>query len=180
MSTLEGRKNHLTLLHAAERLWSEGVDFKLELIGVLNKETGSEAARLVYELQDKGRAVTWRSGLSSHELHEAYLKSTFTVYPSLAEGFGLPVIESLKHGRACIVGKGGSLEELGQDGGCYIVDTHSEMHLAGAIKHLLSDDSFLFQLEQEAANRSFRTWSDYADGLMNQVLGRRVSGALSF
>jgi len=50
----------------------------------------------------------------------------FTVYPSLMEGFGIPILESLWHGKPCVCGGNGALGEVARGGGCLIVDQTSE------------------------------------------------------
>ena len=99
--------------------------------------------------------------MSETDLHAAYQASSFTVFPSLIEGFGLPVIESLWHARPVVCGRNGALGELAAGGGCEIVDTMEEESIAVGIQRLLTDESHYQSRQTEAANRTFRTWGDY-------------------
>jgi len=82
------------------------------------------------------------------------------------EGFGLPIAESLIHGKPCICGGNGALGEVARGGGCLIIDQTSSETLAGGIKTLLSDRQFYSRLCDEARSRKFRSWSDYMDKLL--------------
>ena len=55
VGTIEGRKNHLALLEAAEVLWSEGINFELQLIGLARPDTAGPALAKVADLQRAGR-----------------------------------------------------------------------------------------------------------------------------
>lgn len=172
VGSIEGRKNHVSLLRAAERLWSEGRHFSLQLIGLAQRETGAEALRLIDEFQAKGRPLVYRGPATDEELEAAYRSCSFTVYPSLIEGFGLPVLESLSRGKPCICSAKGALGESARGGGCLALDSVDEASLAQAMKRLLTDEAELSRLRTEAASRLFRTWSDYTQSLlawMNQL-----------
>jgi len=98
-------------------------------------------------------------------LGAAYAQATFTVYPSLIEGFGLPVLESLAHGRPCICSGRGALGESARGGGCLTLERVAPADLAAAISHLLGAPAERARLTAEARARRFRTWSDYAADL---------------
>jgi glycosyltransferase involved in cell wall biosynthesis len=51
---------------------------------------------------DVARYVTLLHHVSDNDLAVLYQKSLFTLYPSLYEGWGLPVAESLAYGKVCI------------------------------------------------------------------------------
>lgn len=165
VSTIEGRKNHLALLEACARLWDEGLVFELQLIGLPRPDTAGPALGRIAELQRAGRALIFRGAVPEAELEAAYRACTFTVYPSLLEGFGLPVLESLQHRRPCICAETGALGESARDGGCVTLPAVDAPALAGAIKRLLRDPAECRRLAEAAARRRFRTWSDYAGDL---------------
>lgn len=163
VGTLEARKNHLALLDACERLWAGGKQFRLRLIGMLNQETGSPAAQRVRELAAAGRPVEWLTGASDAVLYDSYNECNFTVYPSLLEGFGLPVLESLAHGRPCICSGLNAMSEIVRDGGgCMAVGEPTAGNIARGMDALLADGSKVIALSREALARKIRTWDDYA------------------
>lgn len=166
VSTIEGRKNHLALLDAAEALWREGHDFELELIGLARADTAAEALARIADLRAQGRKLTHLGPVSDERLHASYARCAFTVYPSLIEGFGLPVLESLQHGRPCICSGQGALGEAARGGGALTVDAPTSANLAAAMRRLLVDATFAGEFAAEARARKFRSWSDYASELL--------------
>ncbi len=171
VSRLKLRKNHLVLLDACEALWRRGETFSLDLIGIA--DAWSDTRRILGRLralERDGRPVRWRRHISDSELAEAYRTCAFTVFPSRLEGFGLPIIESLWHGRPVICGSNGAIGEVAAGGGCLLVDQNSPEALAGAIESLLKDQALYLRLYDEIRARTFRTWDDYGRDL-DRVLG---------
>ena len=166
VARLEAHKNHLRLLAACEKLWSEGLSFELRLVGCkAYPDTAWQVLRRVHALQKAGRPLQWQAHVEEAELHAAYRESSFTVFPSLLEGFGLPIIESLWHGRPVVCGTNGALGEVAAGGGCEAVDTQSETSLAQGLRLLLTDENRYQALYAETQSRAFRTWEDYAQDL---------------
>jgi glycosyltransferase involved in cell wall biosynthesis len=157
----EPRKNHLAVLHAAELLWREGAQFSLSFVGGNAWGSDSFSHRLA-DLQRAGRLVDSESRLSDGRLWSVYRLARCTVFPSLNEGFGLPVAESLAVGTPAITSNFGSMLEIAADGGALTVDPHDDHAIAAAIRTLLFDDAVHDRLSAQALNRPVRTWDDYA------------------
>lgn len=166
VSTFEGRKNQISLLEAAEILWKQGVDFRLQFVGIVNRETGASAMARLEELQAAGRPVEYLGALDDQRLTETYQRADFTVYPSLMEGFGLPVIESLHYGKPCVVCEKHALGEVAAGGGCLMVPEPTPELLAPAMRQLIEDAALRDQLAAEARSRTFRTWRTYAEDIL--------------
>jgi glycosyltransferase involved in cell wall biosynthesis len=162
VGTIEGRKNHLALLEACESLWAASERFELELLGLARADTAARALARIQSLQQAGRPVSYRGAASDEVLQAAFRQCSFTVYPSLQEGFGLPVIESLQHGKPCICSGRGALGESAHGGGCLALDTVDAGSLAGAIRRLLQDRDEFARLTAAARGRRFKTWTDCA------------------
>jgi glycosyltransferase involved in cell wall biosynthesis len=162
VARLKLRKNHLVLLAACEKLWGRGENFSLDLIGI--EDAFSDTRKILREvrrLAALGRPVQWRKHISESELADAYRDCSFTAFPSKMEGFGLPIIESLWHGRPVICGRNGAIGEVAVGGGCYQIDQDNVDELADAIHLLLNDRKVFDRLSEEASYRAFRTWVDY-------------------
>lgn len=157
----EPRKNHLAVLHAAELLWREGLMFSLSFVGG-NSWGGEGFTRRLAELQRAGRPVDSESRLSDGRLWAAYRLARFTVFPSLNEGFGLPVAESLAAGTPAITSDFGSMVEIAAEGGALTVDPHDDHAIAEAMRRLLTDDTLHATLSHDARRRPVRTWDHYA------------------
>lgn len=163
VSTVEPRKNHRTLLAAYRRVReaSPELDLRLTLIG--NSYHGAEAlADEVRAAIARDRTIEWRRAVSDEELTAAAYASSFTVYPSLVEGFGLPILESLWLGKPCICHAEGVMAELAAGGGCLTADMNDADALARAIRQLATDRNLRDRLASEARSREIDAWPDYA------------------
>jgi glycosyltransferase involved in cell wall biosynthesis len=172
----EPRKNHLAVLHAAEILWREGVQFSLTFIGG-NSWGGDAFSRRVGTLQRAGRPVDTESKLSDRLLWSAYRLAHFSVFPSLNEGFGLPLAESLAAGVPGVTSDFGSMREIAEGGGALMVDPHDDHAIADAMRTLLTDESVHARLTAEAVARAAhpRTWDDYAAEVWDALTGVRTA-----
>lgn len=165
----EAHKNHVSLVHAAEVLWREGLEFELELLG--RAGWGAEALEArVAELAALGRPVRFRRGVRDQDLWDGYRSARVTVFTSLHEGYGLPVAESLACGTPVITTNYGSTREIADLGGCLVVDPRVDDELVAALRSVLTDDELRERLAHEARSRPVRTWSDYAGELWEQLI----------
>lgn len=162
VGTIEGRKNHRALLEACETLWAEGLQFELQLMGLPRADTAGPALARIAALKSAGRPLLYDGPDDDDALHAAYRRCAFTVYPSLIEGFGLPVLESLQHGRPCVCSGAGALGESARDGGCLALPAVDAPSLAGAIRRLLQNPAECAALAAQARARSFKLWPGYA------------------
>ena len=163
IGSIEGRKNHIALLDACESLWNRGAKFRLHLIGLAHAKTGAAALERISRLQSAGRPLIYEGAVSDAQVDAAYAAATFTAYPSLMEGFGLPVIESLAHGKPCVCSSRGALGESARDGGCVALNEVDAASIAAAIERLLREPAELTRLSTEIRARRFKTWVEYAD-----------------
>jgi glycosyltransferase involved in cell wall biosynthesis len=157
----EPRKNHLALLHAAETLWREGLQFSLTFVGG-NAWNSERFAARVQSLRDANRPVQTLHGLPDDLLWAAYRLAYCTVFPSLHEGFGLPVAESLASGTPVITSPFGSMGQLASSGGAVLADPRDDRALTDALRRLLLDHPRRDRLAAEASRLSLRTWDEYA------------------
>lgn len=169
VGSIEGRKNHLALLEAAESLWARGLRFELRLIGLAQPATGAAALARIGELRAAGRPVHHDGPADDATVAAAYATCAFTVYPSIAEGFGLPVLESVAHGKPCVCSGRGALGEAATGGGCLTLSTMNPAALADAIGRLLTEPAALAELSTQARRRPIRTWRDHATDLTTWI-----------
>lgn len=161
----EPRKNHLSILQAAEILWREGHNFRLAFVGG-NSWNSEEFSRLSGAMKDAGRQIETLKGLSDDALWKLYASASLTLFPSVNEGFGLPVAESLAMGVPVITSDFGSMREIAQaGGGALLVDPRDDRQIADSIRSFLTTPSLRDRLRSEAASRARRPWQAYADEL---------------
>jgi glycosyltransferase involved in cell wall biosynthesis len=157
----EPRKNHLAVLHAAELLWREKLRFSLVFVGG-NAWRSDRFDSRIRQLQRDNRPVQLVSALSDDLLAAAYRVARFTVFPSLNEGFGLPVAESLSCGTPVVTSNFGSMREIAEPGGALLVDPRDDHEIAAAMRTLLTDSTVHAQLTAQALTRPPHSWDDYA------------------
>lgn len=157
----EPRKNHLAVLEAAERLWADGLRFELVMLGG-TRSSDNEFSRYVERLRRVGRPLNVRRRVTDTEIWAAYQLARFSVFPSLVEGFGLPVAESIAAGTPVITSSYGSMAEIGAVGGALLVDPRDIDEITSQMRRLLTDDELVARLRREARGRDLGTWDDYA------------------
>ncbi|WP_167136733.1 glycosyltransferase family 1 protein [Diaminobutyricimonas sp. TR449] len=165
----EPRKNHLAVLQAAELLWSDGIRFHLAFVGGNAWKSDRFEAKLA-QLAGQGRPVTNVRAFPDETLWGAYRAAAFVVFPSLNEGFGLPVVESLALGTPVITSNFGSMQEITKTGGAALVDPRDDASIAQAMRMLLTDPDRLAALEGEARSLPRRTWQEYAEETWNYLV----------
>lgn len=160
----EPRKNHLALLVAAEILWEKGFEFSLVFVGG-NSWSVDAFDRFFSILQGRGRNILRLSQAPDSVVSLLYRRARFTVFPSLNEGFGLPIVESLAAGTPVITSDFGSMRQLASRGGCLTVNPRNVSDLANAMQQMLTDDEQILRLREEAGLRLGRDWEEYATDL---------------
>jgi glycosyltransferase involved in cell wall biosynthesis len=151
---LEPRKNIFSIVEALSLLRERYDNLKLVLFGtaaVTQEREGKFKARL----RELGleQAVLLTGFITDEELACLYDLATVFVFPSLYEGFGLPVLEAMASG-ACVVARGTSsmAEVVGSAG--MLVETKEPSSLANAIARLLDDPSMRRQLSAAGRERA--------------------------
>jgi len=161
----EPRKNHDAVLLAADLLWQEGLDFGLTFVGAGTSVNMSRFDSRVAALRHGGHRIRVLRGLDDQTLMDEYRRARFSIFPSLHEGYGLPVAESLALGTPVITTSYGSTAEIAAAGGCLLVDPRDDETIITQMRRLLTDDDLLADLQQEIARRPPSSWDDYADRL---------------
>lgn len=132
--TIEPRKNLALLLDAYSQFRKkEEVDVLLLLVGKDGWKTTAFYEKL--ENHDFRDDIVLTGFVEKHELIELYSNALALVYPSLYEGFGLPILEANSCGTQVICSNNSSLPEVGGDAALYfdptdVNDLHSKLHTA--------------------------------------------------
>jgi glycosyltransferase involved in cell wall biosynthesis len=152
VGTLEPRKNHERLLKAYAQLKARAQEIlPLVLVGVrgwLMKDFEKQIAGL--SLQNDVMLLGYVDDL---ELRWLYQNCFAFLYPSLFEGFGMPVLEAMSLGAAVIASNTTSIPEIVGDAGL-LVDPKSDESICHAMKRLLDDSSLRRDLQSLASLRS--------------------------
>jgi len=101
VGTVEIRKNHAAILDAFDRLWADGDDVGLVIVGNYGWKS-AEIAQRMRTHAEFGKRLFWFTGATDADLEMWYGACSAVVMASKAEGFGLPVVEALVRGRQVI------------------------------------------------------------------------------
>jgi glycosyltransferase involved in cell wall biosynthesis len=171
VSTIEIRKNHRLLVRVWRRLIERhGADAVPVLI--FAGQIGWMVENLLAELgacNYLDGKINLVHGLSDTELRQAYRSCLFTIFPSLCEGWGLPIAESLIQGKFCVASNRTSIPEVGGDFVDYFDPSDDEDALA-KIERLLFDPAYLASREARVRDEYRpRSWADCVHGLIGQL-----------
>ena len=184
VGTLEPRKNLTTLLEAFARLRRDGeVDADLRLVlagarGWLDEPIFATVRSLGLE-----EAVRFTGFVDDDDLPAVYSGAALFVFPSLHEGFGLPLLEAMACGVPVVTSNISSMPEVAGDA-AVLVDPRDEQSLAAAIARLLRDEALRDRLREAgiARARQFsweatarRTLDAYASVVPQPVAQPRVA-----
>ncbi len=115
------------------------------------------------DIEDRTRFLGW---ISEQELEGLYATASAFVFPSLYEGFGLPVLEAMIRGVPVACSDGGSLGEVAGDA-AKLFDPQVPAEIAAAIEALLSDPAEAQRLREAGLSRAKRyTWATTAEGTL--------------
>ena len=174
----EPRKNHLAVLQAAEQLWIAGREFSLVFIGG-NSWGSLDFEHQLARLQAEGRPVSTIAAVTDELLWSAYRLSACTVFPSLNEGYGLPVAESLAVGTPVVTSNFGSMQEIASQGGALLTNPRDDDGIAAALDLVVFDPATNRRLRDETTRITPRDWSDYATELWDYFVAPHEPSAAS-
>lgn len=110
--------------------------------------------------------VRWLGWVTDADLEGLYAESRLLVFPSLYEGFGLPVAEAMLRGLPVACSDRGSLAEIAGDA-AVIFDPEDPAAIAAAIQRLLTDDGLRERLITAGRTQAARfTWEAAAQGYL--------------
>ncbi len=165
VGTLEPRKNLVVLLEAWKAINCEFPAYSLPLVIV--GSPGWKSKKVVKMIKKAGPNVNYIGVLNRENLISYYRAASLFVYPSLSEGFGLPVIEAMATGTPVITSNRSSLSEI--TNGCAItVEPEDPSELARAIIYLLNDKDKQEKLSILGYKHSCKfSWTKAANQLYN-------------
>jgi glycosyltransferase involved in cell wall biosynthesis len=170
VGTVEPRKNHRVLLDAFEQVWELDPQVALVIVGRAGWNNDETIDRLRHHPR-AGRGVHWYEGVGDQLLATLYRHADVVAVPSVTEGFGLPVIESLCAGVPVLSSTGGALPEAGGDLVDF-ADPSDPSAWAAALDRLLHDDEHRTARRAGAAAYRPPTWSDTATQVIDELVGR--------
>jgi glycosyltransferase involved in cell wall biosynthesis len=165
VGTIEPRKNHAYLLDAFDRLWEQGRDVSLCLVGKIGWKCETLIGRIENH-PELDKRLFMLTGLTDSELEYCYSKAKALVYPSFVEGFGLPLIEALDRGLPVLASDIPVFREIVRDYAAYF-DLSDPASLYRSIETFESTE----ERDKKASLAPWKwiTWRDSASQLLNRV-----------
>jgi glycosyltransferase involved in cell wall biosynthesis len=149
----------------AEALWREGVDFELHIVGRMNPHFGKPIVERMEKLQKREPRFRHHAAAGDDELSRLYARARAVVFPTIAEGCGLPLLEALWRGVPCVGSDLPVLREITDGGGCLLARVNDPMDWAAKLRTVLTDDAENRRLQTEAMKRSLPRWTETAAAL---------------
>jgi glycosyltransferase involved in cell wall biosynthesis len=163
VSTLEPRKNLLRLMRAYRSL-DISLRSAVPLVLVGARGWQDEKIRHEVELAESEGWLKYIGYVSESDLPLLYATCKVFLYPSLYEGFGLPVLEAMQCGAAVIASDASSLPEVGGDAILYC-DATKDDSIRTMLTKVLSDASLRAELSAQSIQQAKRfSWDDTVAG----------------
>jgi len=151
---IQARKNLVRLLDAYAQLRSAGPAPQLVMVG--RRDFGFEQLQAHIKTLKLGDCVVLPGYVTAEDLPLFYNAAELFIFPSLFEGFGLPVLEALASGVPTITSQGSALEEVA-GGSALIVDPNDIAAMTTAMQRGLSDT----QLRKDLVARGLRRSAEF-------------------
>jgi glycosyltransferase involved in cell wall biosynthesis len=162
VGTIEPRKNYPRLLQAYRRLKQRGVTADLVVVGRTGWAYGSALDDLRAEPN-----VRLLGHVSDGTLRRLYQSAAVLAFPSLYEGFGLPLLEAMAEGLPAVVGDAGALPELA-GGAALLVDPNDTESIADGLERVLTDTELQQRLSRLGRERAAGfAWESAAEQLLS-------------
>ena len=168
VSTIERRKGHDTVYRAYQRLVEQGIPDLPLLVFVGMPGWGVDDLLSDIKItKHVSNYIRFLSHVSDHELTLLYHHCLFTVFPSIYEGWGLPVSESLTHGKFCLASSATSIPEAGGEF-CEYLDPWDVPLWTERLAFYFADPSALQEREKFIRqNYKPHTWNDAASNIVS-------------
>ncbi|MDG7041229.1 MAG: glycosyltransferase family 4 protein [Nitrososphaerota archaeon] len=150
----ESRKNILASIYAVDKLrQSKNIEARLILVGNENYRDYGKKILKILKNPYYSEFVQHLGEISDRELNEIYNRSTALLFPSINEGFGLPVIEAMATGLPVIASNTAALPEVANNS-ALLIDPHDLNEFYYAINILTFNDSLKRYLSWKGKKRA--------------------------
>ena len=150
MGTIEPRKNIERIVKAFKRYKKEiNDDLKLVIVG----KKGWKYDNIMKLIESMGTDIIITGYIDEEDKVPIYKLAQIFVFPSLYEGFGMPVLEAMAAGVPLITSNVSSLPEVAGDA-AILVDPLSEDEIFEAYKKILSDEKLKREMVQKGLEQA--------------------------
>jgi glycosyltransferase involved in cell wall biosynthesis len=164
---VEPRKNQAFLIDVAEALWRDGLDFELHVVGRVNPHFGLPVEARMKALQKREPRFRFHGQARDKDLARLYASARAVVFPTIAEGNGLPILEALWRGVPCVASDLPVLRENTDAGGCLLAKVNDVAEWTARLRTVLTNEDECRRLQREAMGRPLPRWSQTARTLID-------------
>jgi glycosyltransferase involved in cell wall biosynthesis len=151
VGSIEPRKNLVRLLQAYSQLREWSPKWRLVIVGARNFWKSSPVKEAVEQL-GLGEWVRFTGYVPEEDLPALYNGADLFVFPSLYEGFGLPVLEAMACGTPVVTSNSSSLPEVAGEA-ALLVDPYSVDEIAASMRRVLEDPELAAELRARGLER---------------------------
>jgi alpha-1,2-rhamnosyltransferase len=169
IGTIEPRKNHALVLDAFDHIWQHGGEASLCIIGKINILCSDLKSRIENHTYFGSKLYLFQD-VSDKGVAYSYNKSSGVIFASLAEGFGLPLVEAMFYGCPVLASDIPVFREIGGDYPHYF----SQNDYRSLVKCL---NSFLITSLKHRKYRMWLTWDESVNNLFSKILN--ISSSVS-
>lgn len=174
VGTIEPRKGHLQAIKAFTRLWEEGADCNLVIVGREGwkhlpddmRRTIPEICSTIRDHKELDKHLFWLDGISDEYLEKIYDISTCLIFASEGEGFGLPLIEAARKRLPIIARDIPVFREVAANHAYYFSGLEPE-DLSNAVKEWTT--LYVLGEHPRSQNMPWQTWKDSAKQLLRAI-----------
>lgn len=168
VGTIEPRKNHLLLLEAFEIFKKNNPEYKLIITGAKGWKSNPVFKKISNHKYKDDIIVT--GFVENETLCNLYQNAVAMIYPSKYEGFGFPVLESIRLGTIPILTNNSSLPEVAGKHAFYI-QKECPIELANAMQHVVSlgSDERELIIERLKCNASQFSWQNFGKEIWEEL-----------
>lgn len=175
VGTLEPRKGHHEVIDAFEELWSAGNEINLVLVGKAGWKTSTLLERINKHKQN-GIRLYWLDSISDQCLLQIYTSVNGVIVASMAEGFGLPIIEALKMHRPVLARSIPVFTEVKHRNLFFFKKNSSAKNLAEEILNLLNLEQPELAYSNESEDGYFdQSWQVTVRALISSIHINRLT-----
>lgn len=171
VGTIEPRKGYSQALAAVDVLWKQGIDLNLIIVGKEGWRTQA-LARQLRRHSEVNHRLFWLEGASDVCLEKLYVHASGLLATSIAEGFGLPLIEAARHGLPIIARDIPVFREVASDHAFYFIGETAESLSMAIQKWLILHNH---KKEPQSTKISFLTWEDSTKELLKVIIESKWS-----
>jgi glycosyltransferase involved in cell wall biosynthesis len=175
IGTIEPRKGHSFVLDAFDQIWKQGLDYRLCIIGKTGWNVDNTLKR-IEKHPELGKRLFYIENGTDVEVEKCYQIATALITASIAEGFGLPIVEAAQHNLPVLASNIPVFHEVGGEGAMFF-SLDSPNRLVDEINKLLK---MPVEERKVMANKiKIITWRESAERMIEILKGKHTFSVIN-